>query len=113
MNRRETLETAMSYVTEDREEQYGSPEDNFQLIADFWNIYLGEYIIQADDVAVMMSLLKIARIRTGKPNVDNYVDLAGYAACACEIATKIAPPYFDGEIEYLMANYEDCSKCEE
>ena len=35
----------------------------------------------------MMALLKIARIATGKKVIDSYVDLAGYAACAGEIAT--------------------------
>ena len=29
-----------------------------------------------------MALLKIARTVTGTPKADNYVDLAGYAACA-------------------------------
>ena len=34
----------------------------------------------------MMALLKIARIKTGGGTGDSYVDLAGYAACAYEIA---------------------------
>jgi hypothetical protein len=37
----------------------------------------------------MMALLKIARIATGEPKADNYVDLAGYAVCAGEIATEV------------------------
>lgn len=37
--------------------------------------------------AVMMALLKIARIKTGKHKDDNFVDLAGYAACACEMGS--------------------------
>ena len=43
--------------------------------------------IEAKDVAVMMSLLKVARIATGS-SPDSFVDLAGYAACAGEIATQ-------------------------
>ena len=39
----------------------------------------------ANDVAMMMALLKIARIRTGTATDDSYVDLAGYAACGAEI----------------------------
>ena len=35
----------------------------------------------------MMSLLKVARIATGS-SPDSFVDLAGYAACAGEIATQ-------------------------
>lgn len=43
--------------------------------------------ITAKDVAAMMGLLKVARIATGS-SPDSFVDLAGYAACAGEIATK-------------------------
>ena len=97
MNRKEILETAASYVTVDREAQYGSPEDNFQTIADLWNVYLygiakdESYEICAEDVAVMMCLLKIGRIASGQKKDDNYIDLAGYAACAGEIATGTYP----------------------
>ena len=38
------------------------------------------------DVAMMMALLKAARIKSGE-KADSFVDLAGYAACAGEIAT--------------------------
>jgi hypothetical protein len=37
----------------------------------------------------MMACLKIASIATGS-SPDSYVDLAGYAACAGEIATERA-----------------------
>ena len=36
------------------------------------------------DVALMMALLKIARATTSD-NMDNLIDLAGYAACAGEL----------------------------
>jgi putative aminopeptidase FrvX len=42
--------------------------------------------ISAVDVAMMMALLKIARIAAGSDKEDSFVDLAGYAACAAEIA---------------------------
>ena len=35
----------------------------------------------------MLALLKIARIATGHAKEDNWVDLAGYAACGGEIET--------------------------
>jgi hypothetical protein len=92
MNRGEILQTASDIITKDREQAYGSPEDNFQVIADFWNAYIGRKDITegitAHDVAVMMCLLKIARMATGQPKPDNYIDLAGYAACGGEIATS-------------------------
>ena len=38
---------------------------------------------------VMMTLLKLARIKNGQvSNADNYVDAAGYMACSGEIAGK-------------------------
>ena len=39
---------------------------------------------------MMMALFKIARASTGKYKADNYIDLAGYAACGMEIAEKMA-----------------------
>ena len=84
MNRKQCLEESIKCVCTDREGQYGSPENNFSLIAELWSAYKGE-TFTAEDVAMMMALLKIARIKTGKHKDDNYVDLAGYAACACEL----------------------------
>ena len=39
-------------------------------------------------MAIMMALLKIARISKNPQHMDNWVDLAGYAACGGEIAGK-------------------------
>ena len=36
----------------------------------------------------MLALLKTGRIASGQTKADNYIDLAGYAACAGEIALK-------------------------
>ena len=85
MKRAEILDTAKTCVCGQREQDYGSPEDNFQEIADLWASYLDENIT-AIDVAMMMALLKIARIKTGTATEDSFVDLAGYAACGGEIA---------------------------
>lgn len=71
-------------VNGDREHDYGTPEDNFKTIAGLWSAYLGKEISSLD-VAMLMALMKIARIKAGtKP--DSFVDLAGYAACGAEIA---------------------------
>lgn len=64
MNRSETLDKAKACVCGQRENEYGSPEDNFAAIAGFWSVYKGVEFT-ANDVAMMMALLKIARIRTG------------------------------------------------
>lgn len=87
MTRAETLDKAKQCVCGMREKEYGSPENNFHVIADLWGIYMG-IEFTATDVAMMMALLKIARIRSGSASEDSFVDLAGYAACGAEIASK-------------------------
>jgi hypothetical protein len=85
MTRKDILAEAERCICTDREQQYGSPEDNFAAIADLWNAYK-PCGFTAHDVGVMLALLKIGRIASGQTKADNYVDLAGYAACAGEIA---------------------------
>lgn len=84
MKRKEALEAAMKCVCGERQDQYGTPEDNFAIIAKMWSIYIGKTVTPTD-VAMMMALLKIARIKTGTATEDSFVDLAGYAACGAEI----------------------------
>ncbi len=86
--RSEILSVAKSCVCGERQEDYGTPESNFKTISKLWNAYLGDNVTDAHDVAMMMALLKIARIRSGRRKEDNYIDLAGYAACGGEIATE-------------------------
>lgn len=88
MKRTEILDTAREYVTKDRAATHGDAEDNFRRIAELWSAYLEpEATISATDVAAMMALLKIARISSNDSNPDNWIDIAGYAACGGEIAT--------------------------
>jgi len=85
MTRKECLDRAAECVLKDRASQYGGMEDNFRVIANFWSIYLGRKVYPAD-VAAMMALLKIARLRANPHHADSWVDLAGYAACGAECA---------------------------
>lgn len=87
MTRADILATASEYVTKDRAATHGDAEDNFRRIADLWNAYLGVDDITSIDVAVMLALLKVARIRSNPTHADNWIDIAGYAACGGEIAT--------------------------
>lgn len=84
MNRTGILEKADQIVNGARQEAYGTPEDNFTRIAALWSIYLDACILPVD-VAAMMILLKTARVASGQKVVDNWVDIAGYAACGGEI----------------------------
>ena len=85
--RSSVLDTAKQYVTKDRDATHGNMEDNFITIAELWTAYLNHYIA-GEDVAVMMALLKIARLKSNKDNSDNWVDACGYLACGGELATK-------------------------
>ena len=85
--REQTLDTAKKCVMGDREQDYGTPESNFATIASFWSDYL-DMDISAQQVADMMILMKISRIKNGGGTGDRYVDIAGYAACGNEILSK-------------------------
>ena len=79
MKRAEILDTAKQYVTKDRDATHGDMEDNFDSIAELWQIYFNnEWDFTSTDVAVMMTLLKIARLKSNKSNPDNWVDACGY-----------------------------------
>jgi hypothetical protein len=86
MNRKEILDTATQYVTKDRAATHGDAEANFGLIGLYWTMHLG-HEISATDVAVMMTLFKVARLKGNPEHVDNWVDACGYLACGGEIAT--------------------------
>jgi hypothetical protein len=77
------LRTAEKYVTTDRAAEHGDIEDNFQCIADYWSTHLS-YDVTGSDVAVMMVLLKLARIKHNAANLDNWIDGCGYLACGAE-----------------------------
>ena len=76
---------AADLVGGDRARQHGDALAAHTNIAVLWSAYLG-MPITARDVALMMVLLKIARTKTGTFNADDYIDAAGYAAIAAEVA---------------------------
>ena len=92
LTRADILHAAEKCVCGQREQDYDTPEDNFETIAELWETYLrracvdeaGGVYIDANDVAMMMALLKIARIAAGGGKADSWIDLAGYAACGAE-----------------------------
>ena len=93
MIRKEVLEEAIRCVCTDRNEQYGEPEDSFEVIAGLWNSYVESdciigrgVVIGSADVAIMMALFKIGRMMTSADQKrDTFVDAAGYIACAAQI----------------------------
>lgn len=87
--RKKCLDDAVKCICSDRNNQYGEPEDNFRIIADYWTTYLKDKKeITAQDVANMMILFKIGRLTVTDGTYDTYVDIAGYAGCGAEILSK-------------------------
>lgn len=78
------LDDAAAIVDGDRERTYGDPGANLRAIANLWDSWLlargwSGPGMQVDDVALMMALLKIARLARSPDHRDSLVDLAGYA----------------------------------
>lgn len=93
MLRRELLEKAIEITEGARQQHYGSPEDNFKNIAEFWQLYLSQRFedtdepeIKTTDVAIMMLLMKVARLVNDPHHDDSWLDIAGYAACGSQCA---------------------------
>ncbi|MCD7825513.1 MAG: DUF6378 domain-containing protein [Clostridiaceae bacterium] len=86
MKRSEVLNAALKCVCEDRDKQYGSPSENFARIAALWSDYRDE-AFTPKDVAIMMVLVKVSR-SAARDSIDNFVDIAGYAACGGEVLEK-------------------------
>lgn len=63
---------------EERARNYGHPAINFEIIRQMWSAYLGRQL-SIRDVAMLMVLLKVARIPFGNGIVDDtLLDIAGY-----------------------------------
>ena len=82
------LRHAASLVGGQRAKDYGDKTENHQRIADLWNYWLDSKFgkITAYDVAIMMLLLKVARLMHTPGHSDSHVDIAGYASIAEEIS---------------------------
>lgn len=70
-------ETAADVVRE-RGAAYGTPHENFGNIAALWSGYLGKEVSR-EDVALLLTLLKVARLKTSPQHEDSQVDVCGYA----------------------------------
>lgn len=79
------LEEAQEIIYGDREKTYGSPDKNLLTIAEYWTTYLArkydlDVDLDANDVCVMMTLLKLSRLGNSPEHRDSKVDTAGYIA---------------------------------
>ena len=87
MKRQDILERANELISIDRDKEYGSAKENFEVIAKLWGAYLGKEL-DAVDVSILMALLKISRLKRNKKKLDSWQDAAGYIALGGEIATE-------------------------
>lgn len=79
------LDAAAQAVTVDRAANHGDAESSFATLAAVWSALLGAPVT-APQVALMLASLKIVRAWGNPGHPDNWVDLAGYAACGGEVA---------------------------
>ena len=89
----EVLRTAEEIIFGERAKTYGDAKTSFSTIADFWTTYINKVlmdqnpeaefsvVLSGHEVAMMMILMKVSRT-TGSYHIDNYIDIAGYAALA-------------------------------
>ena len=102
MNRKECLDNAAEAVLKNRQELYGKPEDGFAGIAAIWSVLLGRKIA-SHEVALCLAALKMVRAMNSPAHGDNWVDMAGYAACGSEIATVGQRKVAAGQIDALFS----------
>ena len=81
------LKNAAKLVSGDRAKAYGDKKILHDKIATMWSAYT-DYDINAEQVAIMMAILKIARTTTGSSSPDSYTDGAAYIAIAGEMHNK-------------------------
>lgn len=71
-------------IQNDRENDYGDAKASHTSIANFWNEYINRKVgnsdlsLDATDVAVMLSLMKVSRLAY-KRKYDSFLDFASYA----------------------------------
>lgn len=94
-DRIDILNEAIKLTKGDRQEEYGSFQQNMDDTADLWNSYIrckysvtSEITLTGSDVAFFMTLHKMVRTfqEEANPKLDTYVDAACYAAMAGEAA---------------------------
>lgn len=78
------LDRAKRLVDGARQQDYGHPKIDFSRTANLWTAWLGERLndeLTAEDIALLMILLKVSRLRQTPSHYDSITDVAGYARC--------------------------------
>lgn len=74
------LEASRIVRNGERQRNYGHPNQDFSRTAGMWSAFLG-VDISMQDVALMMGMLKMSRLKSTPGHRDSNVDLIGYAIC--------------------------------
>lgn len=85
--REQLLAIAAGAVLKQRNHTYGKPEDAFGRVAALWSALNPEHAPYGKhQVALMIAMVKVARLMENPTHKDSWADLAGYAACGYEAA---------------------------
>ena len=85
--REQLLAIAAGAVLKQRNHSYGAPEDAFNRIARLWTaLHPDRKPFKKHEVALMIAMLKVARLMENPVHRDSWADMAGYAACGYEAA---------------------------
>jgi hypothetical protein len=86
-SRSDILKKADEIINGPRAKVYGSPKQNHDRIAAIWSVIL-DVEVDAQQAALCMAAVKIARLIQTPDHLDSYVDLAGYAAVTGEMVLE-------------------------
>lgn len=83
--RERLLAIAAGAVLKQRNHSYGAPEDAFGRVAALWSaLHPDRRPFEKHEVALMIGMVKVARLMENPQHKDSWADLAGYAACGYE-----------------------------
>ena len=91
MNRKDILERASDLINGDRDRQHGDVHETAENMAALLSALLHRKLtgpVTPVEALQAMTMVKVARTMNGQVNEDDYVDMAGYAALAGELATE-------------------------
>lgn len=87
-NLREVIVTeALEAINGERARSYGDATESFGRTADLWAAVLG-VPVTAEQVALCLVQLKVARLVNSPRHHDSWVDIVGYAALGGEVAER-------------------------
>jgi hypothetical protein len=87
MLRGDILKEASRLTHGDRNKNYGDPLTNHQRIAGLWSVFL-ETEVSPAQAAIMLALVKVARLIETPDHLDSFIDGAAYFSIAGEIAHR-------------------------